>query len=63
MAEPVGRGLRAARRRGLTSPEAVRIPTAQAATPKPRPRPRNPRTSRTTVSGGKNTPENHPWKR
>ena len=39
MAEPLGRGLRAARRSGLTSPEPVRTPTAPAATRTPSPSP------------------------
>ena len=39
MAEPLGRGLRAARRSGLTSPEPVRTPTAPAATQNPVPEP------------------------
>ena len=35
MAEPLGRGLRAARRSGLTSPEPVSTPTAATATQAP----------------------------
>ena len=46
MAQPVGRGLRAARHSGLTSPEPVRTPTAPAATRTPSPSP-EPRTSLT----------------
>jgi hypothetical protein len=39
MAEPPRRGLRAARRSGLTSPEPVSTPTAATATPTPAPEP------------------------
>ena len=39
MAQPLGRGLRTARHRGLTSPDQVRPPTALAATPNPDPGP------------------------
>jgi hypothetical protein len=41
MAEPLGRGLRPARRSGLTSPEPVRTPHGPTATPNPHPRARN----------------------
>ena len=47
MAEPVGRGLRTARRSGLTSPEPARTPTAPRPPRTPSPSP-EPRTSRTT---------------
>jgi hypothetical protein len=47
MAEPLGRGLRPARRSGLTSPEPVRDPTAMTATRTPHPA-QEPRTSRRT---------------
>ncbi len=46
MAEPLGRGLRSARRSGLTCPEPVRTPDGPAATRTPSPSP-EPRTSRT----------------
>ena len=46
MAEPLGRGLRAARGSGLISPEPVSTPTAPAATQNPVPEPGT-RTSRT----------------
>jgi hypothetical protein len=62
MAEPVGRGLRPARRSGLTSPETVRTLTAFTATRPPTPA-QDPRTSRRTVSGSTNTPENSSWRR
>ena len=39
MAEPLGRGLRAARGSGLISPEPVSTPTAPAATQNPVPEP------------------------
>jgi len=42
MAEPLGRGLRAAGRSGLTSPEQVRTPHGPRGHPEPRPRARNP---------------------
>jgi hypothetical protein len=42
MAQPSRRGLRAARRSGLTSPEPVRTPTAPTATPNPAPEPGTP---------------------
>ncbi len=62
MAEPLGRGLRAARRSGQTSPEPVSTPDGPATVPNPRPRARNPRTSRTTGerqdARGRNTPQN-----
>jgi hypothetical protein len=46
MAQPLGRGLRPARRSGLTSPDPVRTPTPQGH-PDPTPT-QEPRTSRTT---------------
>ena len=42
MAQPSRRSLRAARRRGLTSPEPVSTPTAPPATPNPAPEPGTP---------------------
>jgi hypothetical protein len=50
MAEPLGRGLRAARRSGLTSPEPVRTPDGPAAT-RTRPRARNPGQAAQQASG------------
>jgi hypothetical protein len=47
MAEPLGCSLRAARRSGLTSPEAVRTPDGPRGHPEPRPPNPEPRTSRT----------------
>src|SRR5580692_2793120 len=47
MAQPARRGLRAARRRGLTSPDPVRTPTAATATRTLTPA-QEPRTSRRT---------------
>ena len=58
MAEPVGRGLRAARRSGLTSPEPVRTSDGPSGHPEtPDPGPGNLWTSRRTVSGRENTPK------
>ena len=42
MADPAGRGLRAAPRRGLTSPEPVRTPHGPTATPNLAPEPGTP---------------------
>ena len=42
MAQSLGRGLRAARRSGLTSPDPVRTLTAPTATPNPSPSPGTP---------------------
>ena len=51
MAQPSRRSLRAARRRGLTSPEPVSTPTAPPATPNPGPRARNPGQAAQPASG------------
>ena len=51
MAEPVGRGLRAARRSGLTSPEPVRTPHGPHGHPEPRPRASNPGQAAQQASG------------
>ena len=65
MAEPARRGLRAARRSGLTSPDPVRTPTAPTATPNPAPEPRNPGQAAQQASGRTPapgfTPENSSW--
>ena len=55
MAEPPRRGLRAARRSGLTSPEPVRTREARRP-PDPRPRPRNPGQAAEQASGGTPAP-------
>jgi hypothetical protein len=62
MAEPLGRGLRAARRSGLTRPEPVRTPTAPAATRTPSRSP-EPRTSRTAGERQDARARNHLAKR
>ena len=51
MAQPSRRSLRAARRRGLTSPEPVSTPTAPPGHPEPRPRARNPGQAAQPASG------------
>jgi hypothetical protein len=57
MAEPVGLGLRPARRSGLTSPEPVTHPDGPQATPNPSPRTRNHGQAAEQASGRKPTPE------
>ena len=47
----LGRGLRPARRSGLTSPEPVRTPHGPTATPNPAPEPRNPGQAAEQASG------------
>jgi hypothetical protein len=49
---------RTARHHGLTSPDPVTRPRTAARPPQPATQP-GPRTSRTTVSGGKPTPRSH----
>ena len=56
MAEPVGRGLRAARGSGLTSPEPVSTPHQPRGHPEPLPRPRNPGQAAQQASGGTPAP-------
>ena len=51
MAEPPRRGLRAARRSGLTSPEPVRTPDGPRGHPNPVPEPRNPGQAAEQASG------------
>ena len=51
MAEPLGRGLRPARRSGLTSPEPVRTPDGRHGHPDPSPEPRNPGQAAEQASG------------
>ena len=51
MAEPLGRGLRPARRSGLTSPEPVTHPDGPRGHPEPRPRARNPGQAAQQASG------------
>ena len=51
MAQPLGRGLRAARRSGLTRPEPVRTPDGPRGHPEPRPRARNPGQAAQQASG------------
>ena len=48
MAQPLGSGLRPARRSGLTSPEQVTHPKRPAGHPEPQPPSPEPRTSRRT---------------
>ena len=57
MAEPLGRGLRAARRSGLTRPEPVRPPTAPAATQNPVPEPGTQDKPHTRPAAGRPRPE------
>ena len=57
MAEPVGRGLRAARGSGLTSPEPVSTPTAPAATQNPALEPGTPDKPHSKRAAGRPRPE------
>ena len=61
MADPAGRGLRAALRRGLTSPEPVRTRTAPRP-PRTSPPSQEPRTSRTTGERQDDCTPIHPGK-
>ena len=62
MAQPVGRGLRPARHRGLTSPDPVRAPTARAATPNPRTPAQDLWTSRRTSQRQEKHAGNSSWR-
>jgi hypothetical protein len=60
MDDPAGRGLRPARRSGLTSPEQVTHPDGPQATPNPSPRARNHGQAAEHASGRKTTPRSRP---
>ncbi len=61
MAQSLAHGLRPARRSGLTNPEPVRNPDGHDGHPTPDPA-QDLWTSRRTVSGRENTPENPSWR-